>query len=188
MLSPDICVDRKAIPDLVQSLGYERLYNQAESMTRYYRRPHLLIECEEGRPYGLIHAGDLGPEISPSSVLSKLSLLLLHFPKLRLLWSRSPSHTVALFTSLKEGCSEPDAAAAAALGLPGVAGAEAGHFNMTPQDVLRTLPGVHAHNYRKLMNSVANLRELSEKSAAALAPIIGAQNAKLLHEFLHRVA
>ena len=42
-------------------------------------------------------------------------------------------------------------------------------FNMTPQDFLRTLPGVHAHNYRRLMNSVTNLRELSEKSEQAPA-------------------
>ena len=41
---------------------------------------------------------------------SKLSLLLLHFPKLRLLWSRSPAHTVAIFAALKSGNqSEPDA-------------------------------------------------------------------------------
>ena len=57
---------------------------------------------------------------------------------------------------------------------------------MTPQDLLRQLPGVHPHNYRKLMNSVANLRELSEQSIERLTELIGVQNARLLHTFLHR--
>ena len=45
ILSPDVCVERKAIPDLVQSLAHGRLYNQCEAMTRYYKRPAVLIEC-----------------------------------------------------------------------------------------------------------------------------------------------
>ena len=187
ILSPEVCVERKAIPDLIHSLGSGRLYNQAEAMTRYYKRPALLIECEEGRPFGLINPNELGPEISPQSILSKLSLLMLHFPKLRLLWSRSPAHTVAIFVALKEGLSEPDAATAASVGAPNAPGAEQA-FNMAPQDFLRQLPGVFAHNYRRLMNSVLNLEELGAKSLDELAAIIGAQNGRLLHDFLHREA
>ena len=47
---------------------------------------------------------------------------------------------------------------------------------------------MNAHNYRRLMNSVLNLQELSEKSAQQLGAIIGTQNGKQLHEFLHREA
>ena len=61
-----------------------------------------------------------------------------------------------------------------------------GVFNMAPQDFLRSLPGVHPHNYRKLMNSVTNLQELASCSQERLAGILGAQNGRLLHEFLHR--
>lgn len=187
VLSSEIVVERKAIPDLIQSLGSGRLYNQADAMTRHYKRPALLIECEEGRPFSLINASELGPDISPNAVTSKLSLLLLHFPKLRIFWSRSPSHTVAIFTALKHGHSEPDVTVAASVGLPSAPGAEQA-FNMAPQDFLRQLPGVFAHNYRKLMNSVLNLQELSTRSREQLAAIIGAVNAKLLHDFLHREA
>ena len=49
-------------------------------------------------------------------------------------------------------------------------------------------PGVHDHNYRKLMNSVLNLDELARKSRDELAAILGQMNGKLLHEFLHREA
>ena len=59
ILSPEVCVERKAIPDLIQSLSSGRLYNQAESMTRYYKRPALLIECEEGKPFGLVNCNVL---------------------------------------------------------------------------------------------------------------------------------
>ena len=102
------------------------------------------------------------------------------------MWSRSPSHTVAIFTTLKEGLSEPDALAAAAVGAPHAA-AE-GVFNMAPQDFLRSLPGVHPHNYRKLMNAVGNLQQLASQTLAQLTAIIGQTNGKLLHEFLHREA
>lgn len=185
ILSPDVCVERKAIPDLISSLAHGRLFNQAEAMLRYYKRPALLIECEEGRPFGLINPNELGSEITPQALLSKLSLLLLHFPKLRILWSRSPAHTVAIFTALKQGQAEPDGAAAAALGTQHAPGAGQ-TFNMAPQDFLRQLPGVHAHNYRKLMNSVPNLQELASRTQEQLVAIIGQQNGRMLHEFLHR--
>ena len=83
------------------------------------------------------------------------------------MWSRSPSHTVAIFTTLKEGLSEPDALAAAAVGAPHAA-AE-GVFNMAPQDFLRSLPGVHPHNYRKLMNAVGNLQQLASQTLSGVA-------------------
>ena len=72
-------------------------------------------------------------------------------------------------------------------GAPHARGADQA-FNMAPQDFLRQLPGVHAHNYRKLMNAVPNLQELARKSRDELGAIIGAQNGRLLHDFLHREA
>lgn len=185
VLSPEVCVERKAVSDLIQSLASGRLYSQAGSMLRYYKRPALLLEMEEGRPFGIVNPNELGAEISTLSVLSKLSLLMLHFPTLRLLWSRSAAHTVAIFSALKQEQPEPDVAVAAGVGMPTAAGAEE-TFNIAPQDVLRQLPGVHVHNCRQLMNSVLNLRELATKSRDELASVIGAQNGKLLHEFLHR--
>ena len=65
ILSPEVCIERKAIPDLISSLSSGRLYTQAEAMLRYYKRPALLIECEESRPFGLINPNELGSEISP---------------------------------------------------------------------------------------------------------------------------
>ena len=47
---------------------------------------------------------------------SKLVLLTLHFPRLRLLWSRSLHATADLFRTLKEGRDEPDPVLAASIG------------------------------------------------------------------------
>jgi hypothetical protein len=44
VLSPDICVERKGLSDLIQSLASGRLHNQAKAMTRAYKTPVLLIE------------------------------------------------------------------------------------------------------------------------------------------------
>ena len=49
---------------------------------------------------------------------SKLVLLSLHFPRLRIIWSRSLHATADLFRSLKANQDEPDAAVAALVGKP----------------------------------------------------------------------
>src|ERR1700761_9053333 len=42
VISPNICVERKSISDLIASLNNGRLFNQAETMTEHYKRPMLL--------------------------------------------------------------------------------------------------------------------------------------------------
>ena len=55
VLAPDLCVERKSVPDLTQSLANGHLYSQAERMFRAYPRGDcvLLIEFDEGRPFHL---------------------------------------------------------------------------------------------------------------------------------------
>ncbi len=53
VLTPDICVERKSINDLIESLANGRLYNQANSMCRYYKTPVLLIEFDMNKPFQL---------------------------------------------------------------------------------------------------------------------------------------
>ena len=63
VLTPDVCVERKSVSDLIQSLASGRLFNQAEAMQRYYKRPALLIEFEEGKPFALINPSDITSDI-----------------------------------------------------------------------------------------------------------------------------
>lgn len=83
MLSPSLCVERKALPDLVSSLASGRLYHQAQAMCTHYKCPVLLIEFEGERAWRLAPNSELGPDIDSRTTHSRLALLLLHFPKLR---------------------------------------------------------------------------------------------------------
>jgi len=50
-----------------------------------------------------------GGEISPASIISKLTLLTMHMKKLRILWSKSPAHTAEIFQQLrKQHRQDPD--------------------------------------------------------------------------------
>ncbi|KXZ54474.1 hypothetical protein GPECTOR_4g539 [Gonium pectorale] len=118
VLSPSAVVERKSLPDLHASLASGRLYAQAEALCRHYARPLLLVEFDPERAFCLQSPAELGDDIDPRNVISRLTLLTLHFPKLRLLWSRSPHATAELFAMLKSNADEPDPAAAALVGLP----------------------------------------------------------------------
>ncbi len=69
---------------------------------RHYRRPILLIEFDSSRAFAMNAASDITSEISNSSIISKLSLLCIHFPALRVLWSRDPDMTADMFHELKQ--------------------------------------------------------------------------------------
>lgn len=82
-------------------------------------------------------------------------------------WSRSPHATADIFLGLKRNQDEPDAAAAALVGLPpGVNNNSNGPaitasetiINQPAMDLLRRLPGVTDANFRPLMAAMGSLR------------------------------
>ncbi|KAM6898901.1 DNA repair endonuclease XPF [Lycodopsis pacificus] len=190
ILTPDTCVERKSVSDLIGSLQSGRLYTQCLSMTRYYKKPVLLIEFDPAKPFSLMARSDFRQEISSTDVSSKLTLLTLHFPRLRILWCPSPHATAELFLELKRGRSEPDAAAAQAVTAESDMVAESAElYNPGPYDFLLKMPGVNIKNYRALVKNADNLADLCKLSQDKLAELLGnANNAKSLYEFLHNVA
>lgn len=54
--------------------------------------------------------------VQQHSLISKLCLLTLHFPRLRIIWSRSLHATADIFRALKTNQEEPDPVSAAAVG------------------------------------------------------------------------
>lgn len=56
--------------------------------------------------------------MTPHNIISKLSLLVLHFPRLRVIWSRSLHATAEIFASLKANQDEPEEAKAIRVGVP----------------------------------------------------------------------
>merc|ERR1712085_220379 len=96
ILSDIHCVERKSISDLHGSLSSKsgRLFNQAEAMVKHYKCPCVLIEFDPNKNFGLQNVNELGNEIRKDSIGSKLTMLTMKFPTLRLLWSRSPHETL----------------------------------------------------------------------------------------------
>mmetsp|Transcript_20067 Transcript_20067/g.46229 ORF Transcript_20067/g.46229 Transcript_20067/m.46229 type:complete len:217 (+) Transcript_20067:340-990(+) len=183
ILSPQMCVERKSLSDLFSSFASGRLYQQVEAMTRFYKQAVLLIEFDENRPFQLQAANQLGLDISAGSITSKLTLLTIHFPSLRIMWMRSPHNTAEMFDHIKQNQEEPVADDAERVGLDDSQAQSS--FNIVPQDVLRRLPGINPHNVNFVMNHVESLSELSRLSMCRLKALLGDQNAKQLHDFLH---
>lgn len=186
ILTPELCVERKSVSDLIGSLHSGRLYSQCLAMSRYYRRPVLLIEFDPSKPFSLAPRGAFFQEMSSNDVSSKLTLLTLHFPRLRLLWCPSPHATAELFEELKQNKPQPDAATAMAITADSETLPESDRYNPGPQDFVLKMPGVNAKNCRSLMNQVKNIAELATLSLERLTSILGhSGNAKQLYDFLH---
>ncbi|CAG8468790.1 14528_t:CDS:10 [Cetraspora pellucida] len=183
ILSPDICVERKSISDLIGSFTSGRLYTQCEAMSIYYKQPVLLIEFEQNQTFTLQAINDLKSDINIHDISSKLVMLTLTFPRVKIIWSSSPHATVQIFEDLKESRDQPDLETAQSIG---VENEDITDYNLSPQDILRALPGITAKNYKHIMSKVENLRELTELSLRELQILIGAENGKTLYEFLER--
>ncbi|CEG82463.1 Putative Importin subunit alpha [Rhizopus microsporus] len=119
----------------------------------YYKTPVLLIEFDENKSFSLQGVSDLRESIRLQDISSKLVVLTLAFPKLRIIWSPSPHETATIFEDLKSNQEEPNMEKAASIG------AEEGEdgetvYNMTPQDILRSMPGVNSKNYKAIISKV----------------------------------
>ncbi|PRQ18415.1 putative RuvA domain 2, restriction endonuclease type II [Rosa chinensis] len=190
ILSPLICVERKSIQDLFMSFTSGRLYNQVETMVRYYRIPVLLIEFSQDKSFSFQSASDIGDDVTPNSIISKLSLLVLHFPRLRIIWSRSLYATAEIFATLKANQDEPDETKATRVGVPSEDGiieddVRAENYNTSAVEFLRRLPGVTDSNYRAIMDGCKSLAELALMPVERLAELMGGHKAaRTLREFL----
>eukprot|EP01083_Nonionella_stella_P277802 944586_1 len=181
ILSPDLCVERKSVPDLLGSLASGRLHSQLQSMRRHYRFPVLLIEFAERGAFALCSRAPLPADIRAHHVISKLCLVVLHFPETRLVWSRHARATASIFTALKKARPQPNTERAAVVGT-GAAGSEE---DMTAEDILRKLPGVTRDNFRYLRSEIRCLADLCKFSARELAQLLGRTNGRKLYEFIH---
>ncbi|GAA5837199.1 hypothetical protein JCM5353_001595 [Sporobolomyces roseus] len=200
IITPDMSVERKSIPDLISSFNSGRLYQQCELMTAHYKQPILLIEFDEKKSFNLDTYEASRPKTDSANAAdvdlrAKLVLLTITFPKLRIIWSSSPYQTVEIFRELKESREEPDQNKAVLVGLEedsgGIAaeGTAAGingevGFNVAPQEMLRSLPGVTSSNYRHLSGKVENMEELTRLDLNEVQQLIGNEPGKQLHGFI----
>ncbi|KAL2210331.1 DNA repair endonuclease XPF [Sarocladium strictum] len=192
ILSPNICIERKSVSDLISSFKDGRLYNQAETMFQHYKSPMLLIEFDQNKSFTLEPFADLSSvnpgnsANAPADLQSKLVLLTLAFPRLRIIWSSSPYQTAEIFESLKAQEDEPDPIAAVRAGLEGDARAEDQAFNQGPQDMLAAVPGITPQNVKNIALEAENVREVANMSVADLDPLVGRTAGLKIHGFFNR--
>ena len=204
VLTPNVCVERKALPDLFQSLRSGRLYDQAVNLCRAYAVPILLIDFHSWREFGSsAYAGpSAAGDIHMKNVVSKLALLLLHFPSLRAVWSRNAQASASLFKALKQGQDDPSPPDTAdlerlyskggliAAGDTSKGGSDGLGAHRAVLDLARSLPGVRAAvDRRERALQTMSLRDLARASPDRLEAVLGGKHAaKDLNTFLdHRI-
>ncbi|KAJ7889609.1 hypothetical protein B0H13DRAFT_2041364 [Mycena leptocephala] len=204
ILTPDICVERKSLPDLISSFNSGRLYTQCELMSVHYKHPILLIEFEEDKAFSLEIVSDIKSHAKPSNkyppkksggsseqehvspmLQSKLVLLMLSFPRVRIIWASSPYATAEIFADLKASMPEPDPGKAIAVGAEEDPEAGAG-VNAAAEELLRCLPGITAKNVKYVTTKIRNVRELCEMSLVQVQEILGIEPGKTCWDFMHR--
>jgi DNA excision repair protein ERCC-4 len=185
VLSNVHCVERKSISDLFGSFASGRLYSQVEAMVKHYKVPCLLIEFDPMKAFCLQNANELGMEIRLDSISTKMALLTMHFPELRLLWSRSPHETLRIFRELKMNHDEVDVEKAIEVGRNETEESllqpstnsndpdEQDEINETARDMLLRLPGMNVQAARRIMDACDSLAELSQLSRDELRRVAG---------------
>ncbi|CAM9334858.1 unnamed protein product [Choristocarpus tenellus] len=164
-----------------------RLFNQVEAMLKHYKVPTLLIEFNPDKAFFLLQSGELSSDIKLTSITSQLTLLTMHFPQLRILWSRSQYATSDIFLELMAGNAPVDVDKALAAG-GGEGEEDQGEGNTAARELLMRLPGINIHNFRQVMREVESVAELSGMTEEALAILIGGANAKKLYNFFRQPA
>ncbi|KAK5073596.1 DNA repair protein RAD16 [Lithohypha guttulata] len=196
VLSPEIAVERKSISDLISSFKSGRLFNQAETMLQHYRYPFLLIEFNENKSFTLDPFADLTsslsnlkiPDSESKDLQSKIVLLTLTFPRLKVIWSSSPYQTAQIFEELKKQQPEPDPMQAVRIGLEDDEAEGERTFNMAPLDLLRTIPGVSGKNAQRLYLECRDIKEVANMDVSEFDPLVGREVGRQIVRFFTRSA
>ncbi|KAL1491136.1 hypothetical protein ABEB36_011778 [Hypothenemus hampei] len=186
ILTPEICVERKSVSDLISSLNSGRLYQQCLQMQRYYAKPMLLIEFDQNKAFGWKSQFMISQEESETNfgVQEKLLLLTIHFPKLKIIWSPSPYATAQLFEELKQGKDEPTIESTV---LDDDLDRIETKYNSNIYDFIQKLPGVTSKNIETLLRNGVNIQNVIKLTEEELKVVLnGSSNeAKLLYDTLH---
>ncbi|ORY12296.1 hypothetical protein BCR34DRAFT_482753 [Clohesyomyces aquaticus] len=193
VVTPDICIERKSVRDLIGSFSNGRLYNQVESMMEHYKSPMLLIEFDQNKSFTLEPFSDLsvptttaGLAVAPD-LQGKIVMLTLAFPRLKIIWSSSPYQTAEIFSELKKQQDEPDPLKAVQLGLdPAMAGDEMRTFNQVPQDMLRAVPGMNEKILTTLSLEIESIQELANMEERDIAKLVGTDAARRIYRFFNK--
>jgi DNA excision repair protein ERCC-4 len=191
ILTPDICVERKSIPDLQSSLKNGRLFDQVVKMFEYYKNPVLLIEFGDTKNFTLEPFADMAQSASAAAMgtvdlQTKLVVLTLQFPKLRIVWSSSPNQTGEIFNELKREREEPDPMKAAMIGIEDGDHPETERtFNQDPMEMLRAVPGVTEKNLALITLNIGSIQELANMAEDDICKLMGRESGRQIWRFFN---
>ena len=208
ILSDDIAVERKSVSsgDFHNSLWSGRLLTQTSKLTKFFKKPMLLIEFDESIPFQLKEREWKSlseDDISAASIFTKLFVLVSNFPSLFVIWSETPLNTVQIFKSLKETWENPDLDKISKIGR--ISGNKENENEDSAIDLMRnesqdedeyidtnnsyiflsSLPGVFSDNIEIIISNINSLKDLCEMSEIELEKLIGTANSIKLYAFLH---
>lgn len=201
ILTPDICVERKSISDLIGSLQNNRLVSQCKKMSKHYRYPTLLIEFEPGQSFSLEPFSErrnyrskqlstthpISSKLSQDEIQMKISKLVMQFPNLKIIWSSSPLQTVNIILELKLGREQPDPNTSVSLGSTAKNVRTSGSENAEDLSILLQIPGISNIDYFNIKKKVKNLKKLKKLSYDQLSDILGdPELAQRVFDFLNK--
>ena len=150
----------------------------------------LLIEFDQNKSFTLDpfadHTSAIATAANPSDLQSRLVLLTLAFPRLKVIWSSSPYQTAEIFEELKKNQEEPDPIKAVQIGLNAGEDPNEQSFNQTPHDMLRAVPGITAKNISRVTLEVDSVLEVSNLEEEALDAMIGKEAGRQVYRFFNR--
>lgn len=105
---------------------------------------------------------------------SRLGLLTIHFPKLRILWCQSAHATSKLFRDLKKGVSEPEVEKALTITSDDTTNRDR-KYNIAPYDTLMKLPCISTKNIRLVTENVRDIKQLISMGTERMAEVLSNQ-------------
>ncbi len=187
IVADSVVIERKTVSDLISSFVDGRLFKQCTNMQTHYAVPILLIEFNGGS-FLLQTRSELLPQVVPNALSSKLALLVLHFPRLRVFWSRDTAQSEAFILTLRRatrGSRGPDLERIAKSAVTSARQLNDGIVDVTPRILLSKLPGVLVGTADAVAQRAKTLRRLMQTwSVEEYSPLMGKDNALALDAFL----
>ncbi|KAF5277730.1 hypothetical protein FQR65_LT03710 [Abscondita terminalis] len=186
ILTPEICVERKSISDLIGSLNSGRLYQQCVQMSRYYKKPMLLIEFDQNKHFSWQSQYMISSDGDSFEFQKKLLLLTMHFPKLKIVWSANPYASAQLFEELKSDKAQPNVEYVTAMGNDRDLDLIETKYNVGIYDFVYKLPGLGAKNIDRFLKKCKSLDSVIKMTENELNDVLeNTKDARELFSILH---
>lgn len=143
---------------------------------------------EDARREAAGRGGDVDEWKDTFYLQSKLTLLALHFPRLRIVWSSSPHESVKILADLKLNHDEPDEMTAILKGSSAddPVAIKPHVENAVAVEMLRAIPGVNGHNFRHVMANVGSIRDFVDMDLEQVKRVLGEANGAKAYRFMHQ--